>query len=191
MSSVVAIIASPRKDGNSSAIVNAILDGAMGLSTNIIKIHHLNKLNYVRGCQDCLECKKVGKCITADDLTEVLEDVRNADAVIVSTPLYFGQPAAQYRLFEDRTYSFLNTDFTSNIGPGKKVITVVTYTADQEKAQGVADRIEDLFVNAFKAESSGKIVYRDNGSRDTAQNDSSILKTARDLGFALWGKPDN
>jgi len=188
MSNVVAILASPRKDGNSSTIANAILDGAMGLSTNVIKIHHLNKLSYVRGCQDCLGCKKTGKCVTMDDLSEVLTDLRNADAIIIATPLYFGQPAAQYRMLEDRLYSFLNADFTSNMEPGKRVVTVVTYGSDAKSANDVADAIEKLFIGTFKSVSLGKIVYSCKGSKNTALNDAAILKTARDLGYALWGK---
>jgi multimeric flavodoxin WrbA len=187
MGSVVAIMASPRREGNSSTIADAVLDGAMGLSTNAIKIHNLNKLSHVKGCQDCLACKSSGKCMTADDLSEVLDDIREADSLIISTPLYFEQASAQYRMLEDRLYSFLNADFTSNMKPGKKLVIIVTHMSEQENADAVADRIERFFVDKFKCVPSGKIVYQDKGSMHTALNDKEILNAARNIGFKLWG----
>lgn len=41
MAKVVAVISSGREESDAESIVNAILDGAMGLSTNVIKLYDI------------------------------------------------------------------------------------------------------------------------------------------------------
>ena len=79
MSKILAVIASPRKDGNCATIVDAITDGAMGLSPNTLDIVNLNTLRFTNGCQACMGCKLTGSCVTKDDLIPVLDLVRGAD----------------------------------------------------------------------------------------------------------------
>ena len=66
-----------------------------------------------------------------DDLTAVLEAVKEADAVVLATPNYFGEVSGQFKSFFDRTYSYLNPDRTSRLQPGKSSVFVL--------AQGQAD----------------------------------------------------
>jgi len=85
----------------------------------------LNKLQF-RGCQGCETCKtKLDHCVLKDDLTQVLEAVREADAVVLATPNYFGEVSGQFKLFFDRTYSYLNSDFTSRLRPGKLSVFIL------------------------------------------------------------------
>ncbi len=65
MSKVVAIVSSPRHEGNSATIVDSIIDGAMGLSTNIISLHCLHTM-LIHGCNACGACKVKGHCVTED-----------------------------------------------------------------------------------------------------------------------------
>ena len=110
MGKIVAILSSPRQKGNSFDIVNAILDGAMGLSTNVIKLHRLDNLRSFHGCRACMGCKKSNACVQQDDVSQILEDMMDADCVIFSTPVYFGSPNAQYKVLEDRMFSFIHGD---------------------------------------------------------------------------------
>lgn len=59
-----------------------------------------------------------------DDLTAVLDAIKTADAVILASPNYFGEVSGQFKSFFDRTYSFLNPDFSSRVPPGKKSVFV-------------------------------------------------------------------
>ncbi len=185
MGHIVAILGSPRKDGNSSTIAYSAVDGAMGLSTNLIDIHELNQLNCVRGCQACEKCKQAGICVVRDDLSKTLADVKAADAVIVAVPLYFGHASSQYRQFEDRLYGFIDAKGKSVLPEGKKLIVIVTYGGAKDQAEKVADDIETVFVRCFKCRPCGRIIYQGN-DKDQAKNDPKVLKEARDLGFALW-----
>lgn len=126
MSKIVAVVASPIVDGNSDTIVSAVTDGAMGLSTNIIELFRLDKFRTLRGCSACNDCKKTGRCIHNDEIQDILDAIRDADVVIMSTPVYFNEVASQYKVLEDRMYSFYNNDASHNITAGKKAVIVVT-----------------------------------------------------------------
>ena len=121
---IAAILGSPRAKSNSTALARVILDtaGKLGADTQEFL---LNKLSF-RGCQACETCKqKLDRCVLKDDLTEVLEAIKQADAVILATPNYFGEVSGQFKSFFDRTYSFLNSDKTSRLQAGKNSVFIM------------------------------------------------------------------
>ena len=95
---IVGILGSPRKKSNSSELANRVLDAARekGAETEAFV---LNDLDY-KGCQACMGCKgKKDYCIIKDDLTPVLEAMREADAVVLASPVYYGDVSGQFRLW--------------------------------------------------------------------------------------------
>lgn len=108
MAKVVAVISSGREESDAESIVNAILDGAMGLSTNVIKLYDIQKLRNVNGCKGCHMCKSSGICVISDDIADIINDIREADCVIFSTPVYFSGPSAQFKMLEDRMFSLID-----------------------------------------------------------------------------------
>ncbi len=184
MRKIVGIYASPREDGNSRVICDAVLDGAMGLSTNMIEVFHLNKLNAARGCQNCERCKDLGRCVLMDDISLVLESIRDADSLVVSIPVFFGHAAAQYRILEDRMYSFLDRGLSSTIPSGKKVAIVVTYDRNDGSAASVMNDLSE-FYRHLGFEIVGNILYCCYGRRDTASTDNEVLSLGRSVGHRL------
>ena len=185
MSKILAVIASPRKGGNCETIVNAVTDGAMGLSANVLDIINLNSLRFTNGCQACMGCKSTGSCVVKDDLQPILELIRAADSVIVATPVYFGHSSSQYRTLEDRLYCFIGSDRTSILPKGKKLVTVVTCGGDAAAAETVADEIDRVLVNRLGFNPVGRILLADKGSKHAAENDDALLEKARLLGKKL------
>ena len=183
MTSTVVIIASPR-EGNSKTIALAMAEGAKE-NGNTVKTYYLNKLKNVKGCQSCYGCKKTGRCVVKDDQTEILQALRDADSIILSTPNYFGQAVAQYKLLEDRFFSFLNGDFSPNIAPNKKIAIAVTCGSGYDIAENIAKSIENVWVNSFKGICVGKVIMKDGMSPDTAAKDSSLIAEARAIGRKL------
>ncbi len=121
---IVAILGSPRPKSNSSALARIILDtaGKLGAETSEFV---LNKLTF-KGCQACEACKlKLDHCVLKDDLTAVLDAVKEADAVLLATPNYFGEVSGQFKSFFDRTYSYLNPDRTSRVEAGKSSVFIM------------------------------------------------------------------
>lgn len=120
---IVAIITTPEKKGNTPAIVKAIADSAAANGKEV-KCFSINEMANRKGCQACFGCKGAGHCVVKDDLTPVLDAIRDAEGIILSTPVYFGEACAQYRLLEDRFFGFLDGAFQLNMPAGKKVAIV-------------------------------------------------------------------
>lgn len=184
MGKIVAIVSSPRNDGNSNAIVDAITDGAMGLSTNYIDLFRVDRFHAIHGCKGCLACKKLGRRVQNDDVSDLLEKVRDADCVIFSTPMYFGSVCSQYKVVEDRMYSFLDSSRNSNLAPGKKAIIVVTCSSDVRNAELVAEKMAGV-ISAVGFEVVDTICYSDMGATRTAKDDKEIMTYSKSVGMRL------
>ena len=183
MATTVVILGSPRK-GNSDAIALAIAAEAKAKG-NVIKEFKLNQLKNAKGCQSCYGCKKSGRCVVKDDITEILDAIRNADSIILATPTYFGYSTAQFRTLEDRFFGFLGGDFVPNIAPGKKVAIVQTCGSGIDGAERNAAALEGEWANFFKGEVVGKIVVGNMMAPDAAANDAEIMAKAKAIGQKL------
>ena len=83
---IVCLLGSPRPKGNSAAMASKFCETAQSLGAEVTTFA-LNKLKY-RGCQACMTCKtKLDKCVLKDDLAEVLDAIRNAEVLVLATPI--------------------------------------------------------------------------------------------------------
>jgi multimeric flavodoxin WrbA len=122
---IVAVLGSPRLQGNSSTIANRFLEAA-GRKGAACQVFTLNKMKF-KGCQGCGSCKgKTEYCVVEDDFSPVYEAIRTANVLLVASPVYFGDISGQMKCFFDRTYAFLNPDFSSRLQPGKKAVVILT-----------------------------------------------------------------
>jgi NAD(P)H-dependent FMN reductase len=130
---IVAVLGSPRPQGNSSTLARAFLKAAGERGAEITE-YPLNQMEF-KGCQGCGSCKtKSQTCILEDDLTPVLLAVRDADLLLLASPVYFGDLSGQLKCFFDRTYSYFNPDFSCRMPPGKQVVMVLTQANPEETA---------------------------------------------------------
>jgi multimeric flavodoxin WrbA len=102
---ILAINGSPRKDWNTAKLLTSALDGAAanGAETELI---HLYELSF-KGCTSCFACKlkegkSYGQCALKDELTPVLQKIANADALLLGSPIYFGNVTGEMRSFMER-----------------------------------------------------------------------------------------
>ncbi len=102
---VIGLNGSPRKGWNTATLLERALEGAAshGAQTELL---HLYDLNY-KGCISCFACKlkggrSYGRCALQDELTPVLEQIAQADAVILGSPIYWGEVTGEMRSFLER-----------------------------------------------------------------------------------------
>lgn len=150
---VVCLQGSPREDGNSAAIAGRFCKTADRLGAQV-KTFVLNNLKY-KGCQGCMLCKgKLERCALKDDLTEVLDAVRETDVLVLASPVYFWDISSQLKTFIDRTFSFLVPDFITNanksrLSPGKKLVFILAQNnPDRNSFPDIFQRI-DYFFKAY------------------------------------------
>ena len=146
----VCVLGSPRTKGNSHAIAKHFCDRLESLGAEV-QTFALNKLTY-RGCQACMVCKtKLDRCVLDDDLTRVLDAVREADLLVMATPVYFGDITSQLKGFVDRMYSFFTPDYRtssvkSRLAPGKKLVFIqVQGRPDESKFADIFPRYGEFW----------------------------------------------
>jgi multimeric flavodoxin WrbA len=60
----------------------------------------------IRPCEDCGGCDTTGKCIIDDDMGEIYEGIKEADRIILASPIFFFALSAQAKAMIDRCQSF-------------------------------------------------------------------------------------
>ena len=104
MKKIVAINASPRAGWNTGTLIREAAKGAESEGAEVV-VYDLYKLEKFTGCISCFGCKlpqTQGICIYKDGLAPVLEDIRNADGLIIGTPNYLGDISAACRALYER-----------------------------------------------------------------------------------------
>jgi multimeric flavodoxin WrbA len=119
-------------------LAQKFLDTAKELGAET-QVFMLNQMGF-QGCQGCGGCKtKSDACILKDDLAPALSAVKEADVLLLASPVYFGDLSGQLKCFFDRTYSYFNPDFSSRVPPGKKAVMVLV------QANPDAAQFDDIF----------------------------------------------
>jgi multimeric flavodoxin WrbA len=103
---IIGINGSPRKNWNTGTLLAKALEGAAskGARTELI---HLYDLSF-KGCTSCFACKSIagpssGRCAYKDELSPLLKKIEaEADAIIVGSPIYFGNMTGETRSFMER-----------------------------------------------------------------------------------------
>ena len=91
---VLVISGSPRKHGNSDSLCDEFEKGAVSAGNSVKKIFLQEKnIKFCTGCYSC--ASNHGKCIHKDDVAEILQDMINADVIVMSTPVYFYSVSGQ------------------------------------------------------------------------------------------------
>ncbi len=126
---IVAINGSPRPAGTCSRVLTDLL-GRFPSGDHEIHSYPLNAMN-IHGCQECYACRhaKSDRCVVKDDLSGVLENAKNADLLIVATPVFYADVSAQLKCFIDRTWSYYGiTGFSAEHLPrNRSLIFIQSY----------------------------------------------------------------
>ncbi len=113
---VVGIVGSPRKNGNTEIITDHALNAIAeeGLDTELIRLAGRD----IRPCTGCLACKQDETCTVKDDLLPLYLKMKEADAILLATPVYFSGPTGLVRSFMERTGHIAKTQnqFKGKVG---------------------------------------------------------------------------
>lgn len=102
---VVAINGSPRREGNTESALRIVMKELEneGIETELIQVG--NKA--VRGCVGCNGCFKNrnDKCvITGDDVNEWIQSIKDADGILLGSPVYYSGMSGTMKAFLDRLF---------------------------------------------------------------------------------------
>jgi multimeric flavodoxin WrbA len=102
---VLMISGSRNPQGQTAAAANAVLMGAEAAGAEVERMF-LPTLD-VQRCRQCEDsgwgiCRSEGQCVIEDDFADIVDKVREADAVVFATPVYFSDLSESMRAFTDR-----------------------------------------------------------------------------------------
>lgn len=101
---IVGLNGSPNKEGNTSFLVNTVLEqcSVLGAETVFIEIGSIMselKNSYCTVCSN--PC--TGICYKGTKLEEAFETLKKADGIVIGSPVYFGSVSAQLKAMFDKT----------------------------------------------------------------------------------------
>ena len=144
MKKIMIIDGGPRKNMNTAQMLQKIAEGAKSCDDDVeVKLVRLYELDY-KGCMSCMACKIKGKasnvCKFKDPLTPILEEIAQADGLVLGSPIYFGDVTGQMLTFLERlAFPWLSYNDYSMTTPKKMpVILVETMngTPERNNSQG-------------------------------------------------------
>ena len=160
MKKVVVVNGSPRKNWNTDTLLKKVADGAQSQGAEV-KMFYLYDLKFT-GCRGCMACKlkggkSLGRCAIKDDLTTVLNEAHDADAVVMGSPIYWHELSGMMRCFIERfLFQYLNYDDPSKpLSTEKNTALVCTMNmpAEHFESYGYDKKLsayEELFTQFFK-----------------------------------------
>ena len=169
MTSVITVLGSPRKNGNSATLAESVILGAksMGAKVDTFFLHGMK----IKPCDACNICHEDinAECVIDDDMQKLYPKIRQADALVIASPIYWFTVSAQTKLFMDRCYALGNSGGYAL--KGKRIGILLTYEDSDPFVSGAVNAIR-TFQDAFayvgapivgmvygRASEPGEIVY--------------------------------
>jgi multimeric flavodoxin WrbA len=111
---VLMINGSPRKDGNTSAALGAMCEvfAKNGIECEQVQIGAMD----IRGCVCCGYCFKNGKCAVDDIVNQLAEKFRDADGLVIASPVYYASPNGTLLSLLDRLFYSASFDKRMKVG---------------------------------------------------------------------------
>jgi multimeric flavodoxin WrbA len=184
---VAGISGSPRRGGNSEALLDRALEGAVVAGASIEKIV-LNELDF-KPCQECGGCDATGACVLGDDMEPLYRTIESADALIVVTPVFFGSVSAQLKMMIDRFQCRWMAKYvinkTGSAGRRRRgLFLCVSGSHRKDFFENAKAIVRNLFA-CLDIDYHGEQFCVGIEKKDDIKNDAASLKKAFELGRAL------
>lgn len=107
---IIILNGSPRKSGNTSALTAEFAKGAE-VAGNIVTEFFLDDMN-IHGCKGCFGGGKNpdSPCVQKDDMDKIYPVYKEADIVVLATPLYYWTISGQLKITFDRLFAVAECD---------------------------------------------------------------------------------
>ena len=126
---VLIISGSPRKGGNSDILCDRFREGAEAAGNTVEKVF-LRSLK-IGPCMACYGCRGKGVCVQKDDMVKIYPVYRDADVVVLASPMYYWGISGQLKTAFDRLFAVaeLTPDYEN---PKKECVLLMAAEGDTE-----------------------------------------------------------
>ena len=170
---------SPRKKGNTHFLLSSFMHAAekLGAQTQTIEVTKKN----IDPCKELIVCEKKGYCPIDDDMKhEIYPLIRQAEVVVIGTPIFFYNMTAQLKAMVDRCQTFWARKYVFKLkDPAQKMRRGFLLSVAATKGKTLFEGLEltaKYFFDAIDATPAGSLTYREiEGPKDMA-NHPTVLE---------------
>ncbi len=191
----VGLAASPRRNGNSTILLQEALRGAAdaGADTELLLLNNYR----FSGCLSCDGCFKDGECVINDDMQIIYKKILEADRLALAAPIFSMGMCSQGKAMIDRTQRFWSTRYIlkrdvipdRDRRPQRKGIFISVAGSGHKKVFDGAIQVAKYFFLMLETEFLGEYCYQEIDGKGIILNYPRILKEAYTAGFNLAGPP--
>jgi multimeric flavodoxin WrbA len=181
---VLVLLGSPRKKGNSAILADQIAQGAkaVGARVETLFIHGMK----ISPCKSCYACQKPNSkgCSIKDDMQEVYKKLREADAWVIASPVYWFTVSAQTKLWMDRCFALL--PYAKEVFADKRIAIAMSYGDNDPFKSGCVNALR-TFQDAYGYVQACIVgmVYGSAMDAGEIRKNEALMKEAEDLGAQL------
>lgn len=185
---IVAFNGSPRPEGNTELLLNEALR-ALREAGHEITVFNLNTMDF-KPCQDCGGCATTGICIHDDAMTGIYAAIREADRIILASPIFFYSLSAQAKTMVDRCQAFWCEKYVLKkvipAGPhGKKGLLLLVGGMKKEACRTTAESTAKGFFRTVSVPEHETLFFGGIDAKGDIQKHPTALKDAYEAGKRL------
>ena len=192
---VVGFQGSPRKKGNTAFLLSTFMQALekLGAQTRIIDVAQKN----IIPCKEYVVCEKKGYCPIDDDLkSEIYPLIRQAEVVVLASPIFFYNMTAQLKAVVDRCQTFWARKYKLKLAdPAKRTKRGFFLSVGATRGKNLFEGLQltaQYFFDAIDARYAGSLTYRNiEGLKDMANHptvNEDVEKAATALIQPLLGR---
>lgn len=104
MSNIVVVMGSMRRHGNTATLVSSFVEGAKEMKNEVTVISVVDY--HVSPCSGCNVCRKRENkdCAMQDDMQKIFFILKDADIIVIASPVYFYGLSARLKAIIDRLH---------------------------------------------------------------------------------------
>jgi multimeric flavodoxin WrbA len=140
-------------------------------------------------CRHCDGCQAEGQCVVQDEMQEVYPKLREADCLVLASPIHFMGLAAQVKALVDRCQAFWATKYVLKrpIAPGRKrkgLFVAVGGTRLRDLFEPARASVRALF-KTLDMDYAGDLVFSGIDEKGAIKEHPTALADARQAGQRL------
>lgn len=175
---IVVLLGSMRKNGNTDLLTQAFVKGASEKNdVDVVSVADY-QVSPCTGCNACAQ-REGNQCVQQDDMVKIYEKLKQADVLVIASPVYFYGISAQLKAIVDRLHTPMRNQFSI-----KKMAMILVGAATLPELFDSIKMQYQLVLNYFHLKDAGMVLVR--GAKDPGDvKQGEGLKEAYELGLSM------
>lgn len=144
---IVVINGSPRKGGNTDALLEKLMEGAWSTEADI-RHFRLRDLD-IHNCIGCCTCKAESTCHFDDDMTGIRRSIQKCGLMVFASPNYWCEITGLMKTFIDRLYFYHHPE-NGHLISGKKAL-ILTTLGEKDNVEYESAVLAEFYRRLFKS----------------------------------------